>query len=79
MPVREALLRLPEMVSLPSVDVVQSTLTWLAADGVLILVTLLLGVLARWFLHRLIGRVVRTMTSRQAAQMAEGGRAGRVL
>jgi small-conductance mechanosensitive channel len=79
MPVPEGLSRLPEMWALPSVDAVQSTLSWLASDGLLILVTILLAVLARWFLHRLIGRFVKTVTSRRAADAASSGAAGRVL
>jgi small-conductance mechanosensitive channel len=79
MPVPETLPALPEMFSLPSLDVVESTLSWLASDGVLILVTILLAVLARWFLHRLIDRFVRTVTSKRAAETASSGAAGRVL
>nr|WP_307835754.1 mechanosensitive ion channel family protein [Phycicoccus sonneraticus] len=52
---------------------------WLLTSGVKVLVVLLLGALARWALHRFIGRVVTTMTSRTAARIATSGGAGRVL
>ncbi len=60
-------------------DVVERTQEWLLTEGIRIIVIIVLGVLARWALHRLIGRVVTTMTSRTAARMAEAGGAGRVL
>ncbi|QIM21297.1 mechanosensitive ion channel family protein [Phycicoccus sp. HDW14] len=53
--------------------------TWLLGDGIRVLVTLLMGLVARWALHRVIGRVVATMTSRTAARIADSGGAGRVL
>ena len=52
---------------------------WLLTDGIRVLVVLLLGFVARWALHRFIGRVVATMTSRTAARLATAGGAGRVL
>lgn len=52
---------------------------WLISDGLRVLLVLLLGFLARWAVHRFIGRVVATMTSRTAARLAGSGGAGRVL
>ena len=52
---------------------------WLLTDGLRVLLIIVLGILARWALHRLIGRVVVTMTSRTAARIAEASGAGRVL
>ena len=52
---------------------------WALSDGVRILFVIVLAVLARWVLHRLIGRVVATMTSKSARRIAESGRVGRAL
>jgi small conductance mechanosensitive channel len=52
---------------------------WLVTDGVRVLLVLVLGFVARWLLHRLIGRVVATMTSRTATRLATNVAAGRVL
>ena len=52
---------------------------WLVTDGLRILVTIVLAALAIAVLHRLIDRVVATMTSKSARRLAESGRAGRVL
>jgi small-conductance mechanosensitive channel len=52
---------------------------WLVTDGVRILLTVMLAVVALWALRRLINRVVATMTSKSARRLAESGRAGRVL
>jgi small conductance mechanosensitive channel len=52
---------------------------WLLSDGLRVLLVLVLGLVARWLAHRLIGRVVTTMTSRTAARLAGSGGAGRVL
>ena len=59
-----------------TVDTVQQ---WLVTDGLRILVTIVLAALAIAVLHRLIDRVVATMTSKSARRLAESGRAGRVL
>jgi len=62
-----------------------STLTWagvgdwLAGAPLLILTTVVLGVVARWVLHRLIDRVVATATSRRAEHLARIPGAGRAL
>ena len=58
---------------------VEEVQQWLVTDGARILLTIVLAVIARWVLHRLIGRVVTTVTSRSAQRFAESGRAGRVL
>ncbi len=82
MPVTELLTALP---SLPALSLETITLTveqvqrWLVTDGLRILVTLVMAVVARWSLHRLINRVVLTMTSKSARRFAESGRTGRVL
>ncbi|HET6967025.1 MAG TPA: mechanosensitive ion channel domain-containing protein [Ornithinibacter sp.] len=71
--------------SVPALSLEGITLTveevqrWLVTDGLRILVTLVLAVVARWVLHRLINRVVLTMTSKSARRFAESGRAGRAL
>jgi len=58
---------------------VDSVQQWLVTDGLRILVTIVLAALAIAVLHRLIDRVVATMTSKSARRLAESGRAGRVL
>jgi len=45
---------------------------WLLTDGLRILLTLILAVVVRWLLHRLIARVVKTMTSKTTARDDEG-------
>ncbi|MBT9255769.1 mechanosensitive ion channel family protein [Phycicoccus sp. MAQZ13P-2] len=52
---------------------------WALTNGVKIVLVLVLGFVARWAAHRLIGRVVATMTSRTASRLATSGGAGRVL
>jgi small conductance mechanosensitive channel len=53
---------------------------WLLTDGLRILLTIVLAFVVRWLLHRLIARVVRTMTERTSTRHedADGSRAGRV-
>jgi moderate conductance mechanosensitive channel len=58
---------------------VEQVQRWLFTDGLRILLTLVLAVVARWSLHRLIDRIVLTMTSKSARRFAESGRTGRVL
>ena len=58
---------------------VEQVQAWLVTDGLRILITIVLAVVARWLLHRLITRVVLTMTSKSARRFAQSGRAGRVL
>jgi small conductance mechanosensitive channel len=66
--------------SLETVTVtVEQVQTWLVTDGLRILITIVLAVVARWLLHRLITRVVLTMTSKSARRFAQSGRAGRAL
>jgi small-conductance mechanosensitive channel len=79
MPVTELAHRLAGLRGTVTLDAVQQTLSWLAADGARILAVLLLAMAARWFLHRLIGRVVVTMTSKSAARFADANRASRVI
>ncbi|MFC7487976.1 mechanosensitive ion channel family protein [Knoellia sp. CPCC 206453] len=56
------------------VDLTQTLVTadriqeWLLTDGLRILLTLVLAVVVRWLLHRLIARVVKTMTSKTTAR-----------
>ena len=82
MPVTELLTALP---SFPALSLETFTLTveqvqrWLVTVGLRILVTVVMAVVARWSLHRLINRVVLTMTSKSARRFAESGRTGRVL
>ncbi|MFC7489294.1 MULTISPECIES: mechanosensitive ion channel family protein [unclassified Knoellia] len=45
---------------------------WLLTDGLRILLTVVLAVLVRWLLHRLITRVVRTMTAKASERDSEG-------
>ncbi|GAA4125580.1 mechanosensitive ion channel [Knoellia locipacati] len=53
---------------------------WLLTDGLRILLTVVLAFVVRWLLHRLIARVVRTMTERTGARHddVDGSRAGRI-
>ena len=53
---------------------------WLLTDGLRILLTIVLAFVVRWLLHRLIARVVRTMTERTGARHddVDGSRAGRI-
>lgn len=60
-------------------DVLDTAQLWAAREGARIVVVLVLGALARWVLHRLIGRVVATMTSKSAGRLAGSGLAGKVL
>ncbi|MBW8730581.1 MAG: mechanosensitive ion channel family protein [Terrabacter sp.] len=52
---------------------------WLSGAPLLILTTVVIGVVARWVLHRLIDRVVTTATSRRAEHLARIPGAGRAL
>ncbi len=52
---------------------------WLLDAGVLILVTILLALFARWALHRLIKRTVATMTARSTQRGAETDSKGNIL
>ncbi|MGL4178684.1 MAG: mechanosensitive ion channel family protein [Dermatophilaceae bacterium] len=52
------------------VDAVQGAQDWLLTDGLRVVLTLVLAVVARWAAHRLINRVVRTMTERSQARAA---------
>ncbi|MDT0215658.1 mechanosensitive ion channel family protein [Rothia sp. ARF10] len=53
---------------------------WLLTDGLRILLTIVLALVVRWLLHRLIARVVRTMTERTSTRHedADASRAGRI-
>jgi small conductance mechanosensitive channel len=52
---------------------------WLTGTPLLVLTTIILGIVARWVLHRLIDRVVATATSRRAEHLAKIPGAGRAL
>lgn len=52
---------------------------WLLTDGLRVLLTLVMAVVAVWVLRRLIDRVVATMTSKSAARLADSSRAGKAL
>ena len=60
-------------------DLLANAQRWLLTDGVRVIVTLLVAVLARWVLHRAIDRVVKTMTSKSATRIAESEAIGRVF
>ena len=76
----DAVTAIPDVPGLGQVTVtVDSVQQWLVTDGLRILVTIVLAALAIAVLHRLIDRVVATMTSKSARRLAESGRAGRVL
>jgi small conductance mechanosensitive channel len=65
--------------SLPSLTWAQVG-DWLLGTPLQVVLTVFVAVLARWLLHRLIGRVVASATSRRVQRIAElPGRAGRVL
>jgi len=53
---------------------------WLLTDGLRILLTIVLALVVRWLLHRLIARIVRTMTERTSTRHddTDGSRAGRI-
>jgi small-conductance mechanosensitive channel len=51
---------------------------WLLGDGLRIVLTILLAVVARWLLHRAIDKAVTTMTARADSRDAAAGRTGRV-
>ncbi|GGB70682.1 mechanosensitive ion channel protein MscS [Knoellia flava] len=53
---------------------------WLLTDGLRILLTIVLALVVRWLLHRLIARVVRTMTDRTSTRHddTDASRAGRI-
>ena len=52
---------------------------WMLDQGVLIVVTIVLALLARWALHRLIRRTVDTMSARATQRSAETDARGNVL
>lgn len=54
---------------------------WLLTDGLRILFLIVLAVVARWVLHRLIARAVKTMTAKATrdSQTRDRSRAGRLL
>ena len=52
---------------------------WFTGTPLLVLTTIVLGIVARWVLHRLIDRVVATATSRRAERLAKIPGAGRAL
>lgn len=70
MRVGELFTALTGLPSVAMVDLVQRTQGWLLTDGLRVLVTLVLALVARWAVHRLIGRVVRTVAHRSAARAA---------
>ncbi|MGL5851299.1 MAG: mechanosensitive ion channel family protein, partial [Phycicoccus sp.] len=51
-------------------DAVHGARDWFLTDGLRVLLTLVLAVLARWAAHRLIARVVRSVTERSQARAA---------
>jgi len=78
--VTDAVTALPDVPGLGEVTVTVDTVQqWLLTDGLRILITIVLAAVAIAVLHRLIDRVVTTMTSKSARRLAESGRAGRVL
>ena len=81
MPVSDAsVITGPLLVALERVTVtVDEVQQWLVTSGARILLTVVLAAVARWLLHRLIRRVVTSVTSRSPQRFAESGRAGRVL
>ncbi|MGL5910459.1 MAG: mechanosensitive ion channel family protein, partial [Phycicoccus sp.] len=58
-------------------DAVRNAQGWLVSDGLRVLLTLVLAVLARWAAHRLITRVVRSVTER--SQVRAAGRRPRLF
>ncbi len=72
-------------ISLPGLElqavtgVLQDAQQWLLTDGLRVLITIVLAVIARWLLHRAIRRVVKTMTSKSAARLVEASTTGRML
>jgi small-conductance mechanosensitive channel len=60
-------------------DALQVAQTWLLDQGVLILLTIVLALLARWALHRAIGRTVASMTARSAQRAEKEDARGNIL
>jgi len=58
-------------------DTLESAQEWLLTDGLRVLITIVLAIIARWALHRAINRIATTMTSKSASRLARSG--GRVL
>lgn len=56
-----------------------AVLSWLLGDGLRVVLTIVLALLARWAAHRVIRRTVATMTSRSSQRSAEGDARGNVL
>ncbi len=84
MPVTDAttVLSLPDLAALDTqvvVGVVEAAQAWLLTDGLRVLATILIALVARWALHRLIGRTVATMTSRSSERTRETDARGNVL
>jgi moderate conductance mechanosensitive channel len=53
-------------------DVVERAQDWLVTDGVRVLLTIALAVIARWAIHRVINRIIRAVTSRSRARTDRG-------
>ena len=53
-----------------------SVLTWLLGDGLRVVLTIVIALVARWAAHRLIRRTVATMTTRSGRREADDARSG---
>ncbi len=60
-------------------DALKKVQAWLLDQGVLILITVVLALFARWALHRAIDRTVATMTARTTQRAQETDRRGGIL
>jgi len=81
MPVAEAFSLSDLLAASPSLvmSFLDDAKTWVLDQGVLILLTIVLAVVARWALHRAINRTVATMSERSARRSAESDARGNVL
>jgi small-conductance mechanosensitive channel len=81
MPVAEAFSLSDLLAASPSLvmSFLDDAKTWVLDQGVLILLTIVLAVVARWALHRAINRTVATMSERSARRSSESDARGNVL
>ena len=82
MPVTELFHQLPDLTSLNTEVVasyVERTQEWLLGDGLRVVATIVIAVLARWLLHRAVNRTVGRMTARSVERTAERDSEGNIL
>nr|WP_229661749.1 mechanosensitive ion channel family protein [Phycicoccus endophyticus] len=78
----ETVLRFPDLSTLDAqavVGVVEDTQRWLLTDGVRVVATIVIALVARWALNRLVDRTVARMTARSTERAGETDAEGHLL